>query len=81
MMPAPAQDMTAPPPPSGGEGAGKPDPRPMLVQVLQKAKAMADEAGIDFMELVTEVTGGEPEMEDEGEGSVRPPSPAALGSM
>jgi hypothetical protein len=63
-----------------GQGEGKPDPRPMLVQVLQKAKAMADEAGIDFEELVNEVMGESPEME-EGEGSVRPPSPSALGSM
>jgi hypothetical protein len=53
----------------------------MLLQVLKKAKAMADEAGIDFEELVNEVTGESAGMESGEGGSPRPPSPSALGSM
>ena len=88
MPPAPAPESAGPmgAPPAGGAPA--PDAqnmRAMLVQVLTKAKSMADEAGISFDDLLGEVMGGEVEMEG-GEmgapmGGPRPPSPSAMAGM
>lgn len=58
-MTPPMGGMQEPPsPPSGGGMPSEADIRPMLIKVLQKAKTMAEGAGLNFDELVAEVSGG-----------------------
>ncbi len=87
-MPPPSAPMPAAepgpmsPPTGGGPAPDAGNVRTMLVQVLTKAKSMADEAGISFDDLLGEVMGGEVEMEGgPAMGGPRPPSPSALGGM
>jgi len=47
------------PQPPAQQSPARPDARAMLIDILQKAKAMAEQNGIDFEEVVNEVLSGE----------------------
>lgn len=84
-MPPMGGGSPTPPAPSpaglGGSPQGGPSPdqaRQMLIQVLTKAKQMADQAGIDWKQLVASVGGGgaQPPLPP---ASARPPMPTSGG--
>lgn len=86
MMPmpqSPAPSMGAPEPsPMGGEPMpqeGGADVKAMLIQVLQKAKKMAEQNGIDFEELVDAM--GEDETEEAPSPMSSPKPPSSMGQL
>lgn len=59
---------TQAPAPTPEQAGGRPDARSMLIDILTKAKNMAEQNGIDFEEVVQEVLQG-------GKSSPMPPAP------
>lgn len=58
MFPTPPTPPQAPPPTSRGGGAQQAERvRAMLLDVLMRAKQMAEQNGIDFAEIVSQVVG------------------------
>lgn len=66
MMPMP-NPMAGGPPPAPSDGGKPKDIRSTLIKILQEAKKVAEQNGIDFAELVSSV------LEDKG--SAAPPPP------
>lgn len=67
MFPTPTTPPQAPPPTSRGGGAQQAERvRAMLLDVLMRAKQMAEQNGIDFAEIVGQVVG-------QGKGAEPPP--------
>src|ERR1700690_2050466 len=80
--PSPMGGAGAPPPQGGGGG----DPKSMIIQVLQKAKQMSDQAGLNWNDLVAQAGGGagnmpKPPMPPAGGKGTTPPAPPIKGAV